>query len=81
LVNAFKKLGKNIKPNFSDCYNKLSLIETKMKAKFDELVKTIYDYHDLLEPIMTDELTRSISEKFLSNNKQHILCISRQNIE
>ena len=64
------KLGKNIKPNFSDCYNKLSLIETKMKAKFDELVKTIYDYHDFLEPIMTDELTRSISEKFTSSNSK-----------
>lgn len=64
------KLGKNIKPNFSDCYNKLSLIEIKMKAKFDELVKTIYDYHDFLEPMMTDELTRSISEKFISSNKK-----------
>ena len=64
------KLGKNIKPNFSDCYNKLSLIETKMKAKFDELVKTIYDYHDFLEPIMTVELTRSISEKFTSSNSK-----------
>ena len=65
------KLGKNSKPNFNDNYNKLTLIETKMKRKFDELVKTIYDYHDLLEPIMTDELTRSISEKFLSNNKEN----------
>ena len=64
------KLGKNIKPNFSDCYNKLSLIETKMKAKFDELVKTIYDYHDFLEPIMSVELTKSISEKFTSDSKK-----------
>ena len=63
------KLGKNIKSNFNDCHNKLNLIEIKMKARFDELVKTIYDYHDFLEPIMTDELTRSITEKFLNNNQ------------
>ena len=61
------KLGKNIKSNFNDCYNKLIFIETKMKSKFDELVKSIYDYHDLLEPIMTDEVTRSISEKFINS--------------
>ena len=64
------KLGKNSKSNFTDCYNKLTLIETKMKRKFDELVKTIYDYHDFLEPIMTDEFTRSISEKFSSSNSK-----------
>ena len=64
------KLGKNSKSNFTDCYNKLTLIETKMKRKFDELVKTIYDYHDFLEPIMTNEFTRSISEKFSSSNSK-----------
>ena len=64
------KLAKNSKSNFTDCYNKLTLIETKMKRKFDELVKTIYDYHDFLEPIMTDEFTRSISEKFSSSNSK-----------
>ena len=64
------KLGKNVKSNFSECHNKLTFIETKMKAKFDELVKTIYDYHDYLEPIMTDEFTRSISEKFINSNKK-----------
>ena len=63
------KLGKNVKSNFTDCHNKLTILETKMKAKFDELVKTIYDYHDFLEPIMTDEITRSISEKFISSNE------------
>ena len=63
------KLGKNVKSNFTDCHNKLTILETKMKAKFDELVKTIYDYHDFLEPIMTDEVTRSISEKFTRVNE------------
>ena len=63
------KLGKNVKSNFNDCHNKLTILETKMKAKFDELVKTIYDYHDFLEPIMTDEVTRSISEKFINSNE------------
>ena len=62
------KLGKNLKSNFNECHNKLTFIETKMKAKFDELVKTIYDYHDFLEPIMTNEVTRSISEKFTRSN-------------
>ena len=64
------KLGKNLKSNLNDCHNKLTLVETKMKAKFDELVKTIYDYHDFLEPIMTDEFTKSISEKFYNSESE-----------
>jgi len=64
------KLGKNVKTNFTDCRNKLTLVEKKMKAKFDELVKTIYDYHDVLEPMMTDEITRSISAKFVNSESE-----------
>ena len=57
------KLGKTSRSNFTDCFNKMTFIEVKMKAKFDELVKTLYDYHDFLEPMMTDELTKSMSER------------------
>ena len=57
------KLGKALRSNFSDCYNKMTFIEVKMKANFDELVKMLYDYHDYCEPMMTDELTKSMSEK------------------
>ena len=50
------KLGKTTRTNFEDCYNKMTFIESKMKGKFDELVKALYDYHDYLEPIMNDDL-------------------------
>ena len=49
------KLGKACRGNFIDCYTKMTFIEVKMKAKFDELVKALYDYHDVLEPIITNE--------------------------
>ena len=61
------KLGKNLKSNFSDCYNKMIFIESKMKSKFDELVKALYDYHDFIEPIMTDEMNKEIHERFTTN--------------
>ena len=61
------KLGKNLKSNFSDCYNKMTFIESKMKSKFDELVKALYDYHDFIEPIMTDEMNKEIHERFTTN--------------
>ena len=61
------KLGKTLRSNFSDCYNKMNYIETKMKSKFDELVKILYDYHDFLEPIMTDEITKEMSERLSTN--------------
>ena len=61
------KLGKNLKSNFSDCYNKMIFIESKMKSKFDELVKALYDYHDFIEPIMTDEMNKEMSERFTTN--------------
>ena len=61
------KLGKTMRTNFTDCYNKMTFIESKMKAKFDELVKTLYDYHDFLEPMMTDEIARSMSERLSYN--------------
>ena len=61
------KLGKNLKSNFSDCYNKMTFIESKMKSKFDELVKALYDYHDFIEPIMTDEMNKEMSERFTTN--------------
>ena len=60
------KLGKNIRTNFTECYNKLTFIESKMKGKFDELVKTLYDYHDLVESMMSDDAIKSLSE---SSNK------------
>lgn len=63
------KLGKTLRSNFVDCFNKMNYIETKMKSKFDELVKVLYDYHDFLEPIMTDEITKEMSER-LSTNEQ-----------
>ncbi len=65
------KLGKTCRSNFTDCYNKMTFIEVKMKAKFDELVKTLYDYHDFLEPMMTDELTKSMSER-ISNKADNL---------
>ena len=61
------KLGKTLRANFTDCYNKMTFIETKMKAKFDELVKTLYDYHDFLEPMMTEEITKSMSGRLSQN--------------
>ena len=61
------KLGKNLKSNFSDCYNKMTFIESKMKSKFDELVKALYDYHDFIEPIMTDEMNKEMHERFTTN--------------
>ena len=60
------KLGKSIRTNFTECYNKLTFIESKMKGKFDELVKTLYDYHDLVESMMSDDAIKSLSE---SSNK------------
>ena len=60
------KLGKNIRTNFTECYNKLTFIESKMKGKFDELVKTLYDYHDLVESMMSDDAIKSLPE---SSNK------------
>ena len=57
------KLGNVLRSNFSDCYNKMTFIEVKMKANFDELVKMLYDYHDYCEPMMTDKLNKSMSEK------------------
>ena len=63
------KLGKTLRSNFVDCFNKMNYIETKMKAKFDELVKILYDYHDFLEPIMTDEITKEMSERLSTNEK------------
>jgi hypothetical protein len=60
------KLGKSIRTNFTECYNKLTFIESKMKGKFDELVKTLYDYHDLVESMMNDDAIKSLSE---SSNK------------
>mgnify|MGYP002623799201 FL=1 len=63
------KLGKTLRSNFSDCFNKMNYIETKMKSKFDELVKILYDYHDFLEPIMTDEITKEMSERLSYNDK------------
>ena len=50
------KLGKSIRSNFSDCYNKMTFIEVKMKANFDELVKALYDYHDALEPMIPEDV-------------------------
>ena len=63
------KLGKTLRSNFADCFNKMNYIETKMKSKFDELVKVLYDYHDFLEPIMTDEITKEMSERLSTNEK------------
>ena len=63
------KLGKSLRTNFTDCYNKMTFIETKMKAKFDELVKTLYDYHDYVEPMMSDEVLKSMSEESSKNPK------------
>ena len=60
------KLGKSIRTNFTECYNKLTFIESKMKGKFDELVKTLYDYHDFVEPMINDDAIKSLSE---SSNK------------
>ena len=60
------KLGKSIRTNFTECYNKLTFIESKMKGKFDELVKTLYDYHDLVESMMSDDAIKSLPE---SSNK------------
>ena len=64
------KLGKTIRSNFTDCYNKMTFIESKMKAKFDELVKTLYDYHDFLEPMMTEEITKSMSGRLSKNSNE-----------
>ena len=66
LIEA-SKLGKTLKTNFTDCYNKMTFIETKMKAKFDELVKSFYDYQDYLEPIINDELGKTEPDKFSPN--------------
>ena len=63
------KLGKTLRSNFADCFNKMNYIESKMKSKFDELVKVLYDYHDFLEPIMTDEITKEMSERLSTNEK------------
>ncbi len=63
------KLGKSLRTNFTDCYNKMTFIETKMKAKFDELVKTLYDYHDYVEPMMSDDVLKSMSEESSKNPK------------
>ena len=35
------KLGNVLRSNFADCYNKMTFIEVKMKANFDELVKML----------------------------------------
>ena len=58
------KLGNIFKSNFSDCYNKMIFIESKMKEKFDELVKTLYDYHDLMEPKVSGKLVQENFSKF-----------------
>ena len=66
LIEA-SKLGKTLKTNFTDCYNKMTFIETKMKSKFDELVKSFYDYQDYLEPMINDESTKIVPDKFSPN--------------
>ena len=53
------KLGKSSRSNFTDCYNKMTFIEVKMKANFDELVKALYDYHDALEPTIPEDVNKS----------------------
>ena len=66
LIEA-SKLGKTLKTNFMDCYNKMTFIETKMKAKFDELVKSFYDYQDYLEPMINDESAKILLDKLSPN--------------
>ena len=66
LIEA-SKLGKTLKTNFMDCYNKMTFIETKMKAKFDELVKSFYDYQDYLEPMINDESAKILLDNFSPN--------------
>ena len=67
------KLGKTLRSNFTDCYNKMTFIEVKMKAKFDELVKSLYDYHDYLEPIMNEELKPNSEGVEDDNNEKNDL--------
>ena len=57
------KLNKTSKDNFIDCFNKLTVIENKMKVKFDELVKNLYDYHDFIKPMISDEITKEVKRR------------------
>ena len=57
------KLSKINKDNFIDCSNKLNVIENKMKVRFDELVKDLFDYRDFINPMISDEITKEVKKR------------------
>lgn len=64
------KIGKNNRDNFNDVYNRMSIIGQKMKSNFDELVKYLYDYHDVNEKILANsEVTNSNNYMTFSINE------------
>ena len=74
------KFNKTNKENFTDCYNKLIFIERKMKLNFDDLVKTLYDYHDFIKPMITDEITKAVKKrKYSMDERRNASKSSRDN--
>ena len=73
------KFNKTNKDNFLDCCNKLSVIENKMKVKFDELVKDLYDYRDFIKPMINDEITKEVKKRKYSMDAKTASRSTRKN--
>ena len=83
-LNNFKSLIQNNKgtsTNYMAIHNNLKTIKEEMKKQFDEIVSSVYNYHDQIEGPDTSVLTKK-NYKFNDNiNKENDLYSSEEELD